>query len=132
MCQCKFGGSAHPDRGNRIEVVVDHLYLFSPEQVNHIVTLEAKQDMVYAVTGKVYCKTGDVTIDIDFYNADDRFWEQFGNDNPFWAVVCWANILKPDIPDGVRDRLVEYFGTKVQWQNGHWCQDYLAGGGGQE
>lgn len=29
MCQCKFGGSAHPDRGNRIEVVVDHLFLQS-------------------------------------------------------------------------------------------------------
>lgn len=85
MCQCKFGGSAHPDRGNRIEVVVDHLFL-----------------------------TGDVIIDADFYYVEDRFWEQLSKGNPFWEVVCWAHILHPDIPDGVRDRLVEYFGEKVQ------------------
>lgn len=103
-----------------------------PQSGEYYVTLEAKQDMVYAVTGKVYCKTGDVTIDIDFYNADDRFWEQLGKDNPFWAVVCWADILKPDIPDGVRDRLVEYFGEKVQWQTGDPCPNFLASGGGQE
>jgi len=36
-------------------------------------------------------------------------------------VVCWADILKPNIPDGVRERLVEYLGTKVKWKNGHWC-----------
>ena len=47
MCQCKFSGSAHPDRGNRIEVVVDHLFLFSPEQVNHIIALQKWWDISY-------------------------------------------------------------------------------------
>ena len=56
-------------------------------------------------------------IGIDFYYADDSFWDKLGKDNPFWEVVCWAHILEPDIPDGVRERLVEYFGEKVQWQN---------------
>lgn len=28
MCQCRFVGSTHPDRWNRIEIVVDHLFLF--------------------------------------------------------------------------------------------------------
>lgn len=103
-----------------------------PQSGEYYVTLEAKQDIVDPETGKVYYKAGDVMIDGGFYYAEDRFWEELGKGNPFWAVVCWADILKPDIPDVVRDRLIEYFGEKVQWQNGHWCQDYLASGGGQE
>ena len=39
-CQCRFGGSAHPDRSKRREVVLDHLYLFSGKQVEHILELE--------------------------------------------------------------------------------------------
>ena len=39
-CQYRFGGSAHPDRSKRRTVVLDHLYLFSEEQINHIVNLE--------------------------------------------------------------------------------------------
>lgn len=103
-----------------------------PQSGEYYVTLEAKQDIVDPVTGKVWYRTGDVMIDADFYNADDRFWEQLGKGNPFWAVLCWADILKPDIPDGVRDRLVEYFGEKVQWQDGDPCPNYLASGGEQE
>ena len=92
-----------------------------PQSGEYYVTLEAKHDMIDPETGKVYYKTGDVMIDVDCYNAEYSFWEQLGKDNPFWPVVGWANILKPDLPDGVRDRLVEYLGTKVKWQNGHWC-----------
>lgn len=97
----------------------------------YYVTLEAKQDIVDPATGKVYYKAGDVMIDVDFYYAEDRFWEQLGKGNPFWAVVCWAHIIKPDIPDGVRERLVEYFGERVQWQNGDPCPDYHASEGEQ-
>ena len=39
-CQCYFGGSAHPNRDKRIQVVKDHLYLFSPKQIEHIIGLE--------------------------------------------------------------------------------------------
>lgn len=39
-CQCRFGGSAHPDRSKRRQVVLDHLYLFSAEQIEHILELE--------------------------------------------------------------------------------------------
>lgn len=88
-----------------------------PQSGKYYVTLEAKQDIVDPVTGKVYYNRGDVMIGIDFYYADDSFWDELGKNNPFWAVLCWADILKPDIPDGVRDRLVEYLGTKVKWQN---------------
>lgn len=92
-----------------------------PQSKEYYVTLEAKRDMVDPETGKVYYKTGDIIITIDFYYAEDRFWEQLGEDNPFWVLVCWADIIKPNIPDSVREMLVEYRGIKVKWQNGHWC-----------
>lgn len=47
MCQCKFSGSAHPDRSKRMEVVVDHLYLFSPEQINHVIALQKWWNISY-------------------------------------------------------------------------------------
>lgn len=94
-----------------------------PQSGEYYVTLEAKQDIVDPVTGKVYYNRGDVMIGIGFYYADDSFWDELGKNNPFWAVLYWADILEPDIPDGVRDRLVEYLGTKVKWQNGDWCTD---------
>ena len=92
-----------------------------PQSGEYYVTLESKQDMVDPETGEVLYMAGDVMINIDCYYAGAHFWEQLGKDNPFWAVLCWADILKPDIPDCVRDRLVEYLGTKVKWQNGDWC-----------
>lgn len=39
-CQCIYAGSAHPDRSKNRSVVLDHLYLFNEEQINHIIDLE--------------------------------------------------------------------------------------------
>lgn len=39
-CQCRFGGSAHPDRSMMQFVVKDHLYMLSEEQLKHVVMLE--------------------------------------------------------------------------------------------
>jgi uncharacterized protein (DUF2225 family) len=47
QCQCLFGGSAHPDRSKRREVVLHHLYLFSQRQINHIVKLERYWQISY-------------------------------------------------------------------------------------
>lgn len=47
-CQCRFGGSAHPDRSKRQSVVEDHLYLFSDKQVRHIIELERYWRMSYS------------------------------------------------------------------------------------
>lgn len=46
-CQCAFAGSAHPDRSKRITVVLDHLYLFSDEQIQHILELEKRWQISY-------------------------------------------------------------------------------------
>ncbi len=35
-CQCRFGGSAHPDRSKRKRVVADHIYLLSNAQIEHL------------------------------------------------------------------------------------------------
>ena len=39
-CQCRYAGSAHPDRDKRAEVVMEHLYLFNKQQVQHILELQ--------------------------------------------------------------------------------------------
>lgn len=40
-CQCRFSGSAHPDNSKRREVVLDHLYLLSNEQIKHLQNLQS-------------------------------------------------------------------------------------------
>lgn len=47
MCQCRFGGSAHPDRSKRRAVVLDHLYLLSPKQLEHVINLEKQWQVSY-------------------------------------------------------------------------------------
>lgn len=39
-CQCRFGGSAHPDRSMMKRVVKDHLYLLNDVQLRHVIMLE--------------------------------------------------------------------------------------------
>lgn len=46
-CQCKFGGTAHPDRSKRRSVVFDHLYLFSKKQIEHLINLEKYWQISY-------------------------------------------------------------------------------------
>ena len=47
-CQCFYSGSCHPDRSKREEVVLHHLYLLTPEQIDHIKTLQKFQRESYA------------------------------------------------------------------------------------
>ena len=53
MCQCMFGGSAHPDRSKRREVVIDHLYLLSPKQIEHIINLQRRWQTSYGDEEKI-------------------------------------------------------------------------------
>lgn len=39
-CQCIFYGKAHPEKRERKKVVYEHLYLFSPTQLRHLIWLE--------------------------------------------------------------------------------------------
>lgn len=47
-CQCSFGGSAHPNRSKRREVVLHHLYLLTEDQVKHVIDLEKHWQISYA------------------------------------------------------------------------------------
>ena len=47
-CQCYFGGSGHPDRSKRIRVVIDHLYLFSHVQIQHVLSLQRRWNISYS------------------------------------------------------------------------------------
>lgn len=46
-CQCQFGGSAHPDRNKKREVVLDHLHLLSKRQIKHIINLQRYWQVSY-------------------------------------------------------------------------------------
>lgn len=48
MCQCRFAGSAHPNREKAKEVVKDHLYLLSKKQLKHVIKLERFWNGSYA------------------------------------------------------------------------------------
>lgn len=47
-CQCRYGGSCHPDRSKRRKVVQDHLYLLSNEQIEHLKKVQAFWQTSYA------------------------------------------------------------------------------------
>lgn len=40
-CQCIYAGNAHPDRYKRRQVVLDHLYLLSDEEIRYVQQLQA-------------------------------------------------------------------------------------------
>ena len=39
-CQCRYGGSGHPNRSKRLDVVLDHLYLLNDRQLKYVISLE--------------------------------------------------------------------------------------------
>lgn len=47
QCQCRFSGSAHPDRIKNRQVTLDHLYLLSAEQLVHIIELQKELQISY-------------------------------------------------------------------------------------
>ena len=47
QCQCKFCGTAHPDREVKTNVVLNNLHLLSKEQINHIINLQKSMQVCY-------------------------------------------------------------------------------------
>jgi hypothetical protein len=47
-CQCRYGGSAHPDRSKRRTVVCDHLYLLTEEQLKHLIKVQSYWQTSYS------------------------------------------------------------------------------------
>lgn len=86
-----------------------------PESGEYYVILEAQQDIRYPDTNELLVSAGDVEMDGDLYDAERRYFSSLGGNNPFWRVLSWANILKPDVPDDIKPKLRTYFGAKVEW-----------------
>ena len=47
-CQCRFEGSAHPNRSKRARVVADHIYLFTDKQIEHLKKIQKWWSISYA------------------------------------------------------------------------------------
>lgn len=86
-----------------------------PESDEYYVILEAQQDIRDPDTNELLVSAGDVEMDGDWYDAEERYFSSLGGNNPFWRVLSWANILKPDVPDDIKPKLRTYFGAKVEW-----------------
>ena len=86
-----------------------------PESGEYYVIFEAKQDIRDPDTNELLASAGDVEMDGDWYDAERRYFSSLGENNPFWRVLSWANILKPDVPDDIKPKLRTYFGEKVEW-----------------
>lgn len=83
-CQCRFGRSAHPNRSKRKSVVLDHLYLFSKEQVEHILKLEKYWQTSY---GDEECSQ--IREDLfKEYKMADNFTDTFTKEETILALKC--------------------------------------------
>ena len=58
-------------------------------------------------------KKGDIVIDYDWYSKA-LGWMSIRDNGSTWKILAWAEILLPDVPEEVKDRLVTYFDTEVK------------------
>ena len=77
-----------------------------PEEGKYYVITEAQDDTA------LYNK-GDIVIAFDRYSKT-LGWLSFIVDDSTWKILAWAEILLPDVPEEVTDRLVTYFDTEVR------------------
>lgn len=91
-----------------------------PESGEYYVILEATQDLNGVEPGETYVKAGEIEMTWDWYDTEEGCFQSIGKDNPFWRVLAWAGILKPDVPDDIKTKLGVYFGQKVKWEDGEW------------
>lgn len=89
-----------------------------PESGDYYIILEAMRGSDPLPSGEVLVHKGDIEITTDWYDAKRRYFDSIGENNPFWRVLAWANVLKPDVPEDVKPRLRIYFGVKVKWEDG--------------
>ena len=77
-----------------------------PEEGKYYVITEAQNDT------DLY-KKGDIVIAFDRYSKA-LGWLSSVVDNSTWKILAWAEILLPDVPEEVTDRLVTYLGVEVK------------------
>lgn len=57
-------------------------------------------------------KKGDIVIDYDWYSKT-LGWMSIKENDSTRKILAWAEILLPDAPEEIKDRLVTYFGVEV-------------------
>ena len=77
-----------------------------PEEGKYYVITEAQNDT------DLYTE-GDIVIAFDRYSKA-LGWLSSVVDNSTWKILAWAEILLPDVPEEVTDRLVTYLGVEVK------------------
>lgn len=77
-----------------------------PEQGKYYVITEVQKDTA------LY-KKGDIVIDYDWYSKT-LGWMSIKENGSTWKILAWAEILLPDAPEEVKDRLVTYFDVEVK------------------
>ena len=77
-----------------------------PEEGKYYVITEAQNDTA------LY-KKGDIVIDYDWYSKA-LGWMSIKDNGSTWKILAWAEMLLPDVPEEVKDRLVTYFDTEVK------------------
>ena len=76
------------------------------EEGKYYVITEAQKDTA------LY-KKGDIVIDYDWYSKA-LGWMSIEDNGSTWKILAWAEILLPDVPEEVKDRLATYFDTEVK------------------
>ena len=61
----------------------------------------------------IFYKKGDIVIEFDGY-SERLGWAVSQGSLSEWKVLAWAEILLPDVPEEVTDRLVTYFDTEIK------------------
>lgn len=85
-----------------------------PESGDYYIILEAMRDSDPLPSGEVLIHKGDIEMTNTWYDADLEAFDLIGKDNPIWRVLSWARMLKPSIPADIRDRVLWYFGMRLE------------------
>lgn len=86
-----------------------------PESGEYYIIIEAQHDIVHG--GKKLISKGEIQVDSEYFDVDTGEYDTIDKDNPTWKVLCWADILKPDIPKDLIGRVTRYLGKKVVSEN---------------
>lgn len=82
-----------------------------PESGECYIIIEAQHDVVYG--GKKLVGKGEVHLEIEHFDAEQGEFYTVDKDNTTWKVLCWADVLKPDIPKDLIGRVTRVFGKTV-------------------
>ena len=84
-----------------------------PKSGEYYVILEAQQETRNPVDGEVLIHRGDIDVTGDWYDTGYGGFQSIGKENPVWKVLAWAEVLKPSVPEEIRDRVRWYFGEEI-------------------